>query len=434
MHHLVASNNNIFSVLLGHFQEYVLCRILNLRDIHSVLAVQLKKNQHHTIGIVTPQRTYYVRASDHAEMEAWIRALNETRRALAESDELVEREEERKRSKSGADVSKSQPVQNPTAPLPIPNSTSSDINNRNQFPPATISESMSGLSVSTSPRSAAPIGIPAVQIPTTGHLFPSYTSSSTIFSQSPIDAPSVDMRKFSIGSSTGGAASEASQQGVPVPRQASAPPGDGIRRQASNGSLSSSRVAPVRLAAPSPVTGTGLSSSLSQGNGFEEYGMVPVVTSTSLGVVSGATLAGGIVTSSESEEDTYPSATAARFARTIDFDSHTSQSTQTQQQYMSPASTNATSPTVPSPSNTIHPMPLAASPSMHSPPVMPPTPVQTDPHKVILSGYLMKLGSQRKTWRKRWFVLTSGELVYTKSHMVSSNGSMRVLCCTDRCY
>lgn len=44
--------------------------------------------------------------------------------------------------------------------------------------------------------------------------------------------------------------------------------------------------------------------------------------------------------------------------------------------------------------------------------------VANDPNKIILSGYLMKLG-KRKTWRKRWFVLTSGSLVYTSSHMVS---------------
>jgi hypothetical protein len=42
-----------------------------------------------------------------------------------------------------------------------------------------------------------------------------------------------------------------------------------------------------------------------------------------------------------------------------------------------------------------------------------------DPNKVIMSGYLMKMG-KRKHWRKRWFVLTSGSLVYTSSHMVSS--------------
>lgn len=40
-----------------------------------------------------------------------------------------------------------------------------------------------------------------------------------------------------------------------------------------------------------------------------------------------------------------------------------------------------------------------------------------DPNKVILSGYLMKQG-KRKNWRKRWFVLMSGRLVYSRSHMV----------------
>ncbi|KAK4046899.1 hypothetical protein OIO90_006407 [Microbotryomycetes sp. JL221] len=39
-----------------------------------------------------------------------------------------------------------------------------------------------------------------------------------------------------------------------------------------------------------------------------------------------------------------------------------------------------------------------------------------DPNKVILSGYLMKQG-KRKNWRKRWFVLLSGKLMYSKSHM-----------------
>jgi pleckstrin homology domain-containing family A member 1/2 len=38
--------------------------------------------------------------------------------------------------------------------------------------------------------------------------------------------------------------------------------------------------------------------------------------------------------------------------------------------------------------------------------------------KVILSGYLMKCGSKRRNWRKRWFVLTGEKLVYSGSHMV----------------
>ncbi|KAJ6624043.1 hypothetical protein B0H10DRAFT_2008293 [Mycena sp. CBHHK59/15] len=40
-----------------------------------------------------------------------------------------------------------------------------------------------------------------------------------------------------------------------------------------------------------------------------------------------------------------------------------------------------------------------------------------DPAKTILSGYLMKCGSKRRNWRKRWFVLTGEQLVYSGSHM-----------------
>ncbi|KAF7316618.1 hypothetical protein HMN09_00394400 [Mycena chlorophos] len=40
-----------------------------------------------------------------------------------------------------------------------------------------------------------------------------------------------------------------------------------------------------------------------------------------------------------------------------------------------------------------------------------------DPGKTILSGYLMKCGSKRRNWRKRWFVLSAEQLVYSASHM-----------------
>jgi len=49
------------------------------------------------------------------------------------------------------------------------------------------------------------------------------------------------------------------------------------------------------------------------------------------------------------------------------------------------------------------------------------TPVTVNPKdagKVIMSGYLMKCGSKRKTWRKRWFVLSAERMIYTGSHMV----------------
>jgi hypothetical protein len=36
----------------------------------------------------------------------------------------------------------------------------------------------------------------------------------------------------------------------------------------------------------------------------------------------------------------------------------------------------------------------------------------------VISGYLMK-ATKRKNWRKRWFMLTSSRLMYSRSHIVS---------------
>lgn len=55
-----------------------------------------------------------------------------------------------------------------------------------------------------------------------------------------------------------------------------------------------------------------------------------------------------------------------------------------------------------------------------SPPRVHPVTPANDPAKTILSGYLMKCGSKRRNWRKRWFVLTGEKLVYTGSHMVGT--------------
>lgn len=35
------------------------------------------------------------------------------------------------------------------------------------------------------------------------------------------------------------------------------------------------------------------------------------------------------------------------------------------------------------------------------------------------SGYLLKMGSQVKAWKRRWFVLRNGEILYYKSPVSS---------------
>lgn len=51
-----------------------------------------------------------------------------------------------------------------------------------------------------------------------------------------------------------------------------------------------------------------------------------------------------------------------------------------------------------------------------------------DTPKVVLSGYLMKCGSRRHNWHKRWFVLSGETLVYSRSHMVRALLALHSVC------
>jgi hypothetical protein len=64
------------------------------------------------------------------------------------------------------------------------------------------------------------------------------------------------------------------------------------------------------------------------------------------------------------------------------------------------------------------PRPLYGATQYGAVPPSPTRPTLKEPGKIVLSGYLMKCGSKRRTWRKRWFVLTGEKLVYSASHMV----------------
>jgi len=59
--------------------------------------------------------------------------------------------------------------------------------------------------------------------------------------------------------------------------------------------------------------------------------------------------------------------------------------------------------------------------SLQTRPAVPSSPtkaqVSTTNSKTIVAGYLMKCGSKRHNWRKRYFVLTGEKLVYSGSHM-----------------
>ncbi|BGP19246.1 hypothetical protein JCM10213_007019 [Rhodosporidiobolus nylandii] len=103
----------------------------------------------------------------------------------------------------------------------------------------------------------------------------------------------------------------------------------------------------------------------------------------------------GMISSSEDEDG-------------LDMYEHEQQHEAYEQQIGSPGGSYVYAPPIPSPALSTPPAPLVSTPAAPAP--------APDPNKVILSGYLMKQG-KRKNWRKRWFVLQSGMLMYSRSHM-----------------
>ncbi|KAK2463420.1 hypothetical protein APHAL10511_004506 [Amanita phalloides] len=61
--------------------EYQLHRLLELSDVHSCVQVTLKRHEH-TFGLISPVRTFYLRANSDAEVHEWINTIEEARKAL----------------------------------------------------------------------------------------------------------------------------------------------------------------------------------------------------------------------------------------------------------------------------------------------------------------------------------------------------------------
>lgn len=80
------------------FQEYRLLRMIPLTDIHTCAEVQVKQHDY-TFGIVTPGRTYYVRAKTRAERDAWTAKVTEAKDALK-----IAASKQQARKHSGDDV------------------------------------------------------------------------------------------------------------------------------------------------------------------------------------------------------------------------------------------------------------------------------------------------------------------------------------------
>lgn len=64
-------------------QEYQLLRLIPVNEIHTCGPVELKKHQF-TFGIVTPRRTYYVKATSDGEVMSWCQAVDQAKEELGQ--------------------------------------------------------------------------------------------------------------------------------------------------------------------------------------------------------------------------------------------------------------------------------------------------------------------------------------------------------------
>ena len=357
-------------------KEYQLLRFVDLRDIKTVASVEFKKNEN-TFGIVTPKRTYYVRANTKAEMDSWIEALNDAKIQLAQSSTLTQ---------ELAALDMSQVPGGPLSPLtPQPQ--------QSQLSQAPVSPSQER----GQPATARPISI---QIPGKGQYvspaqprpIPGANAFSPLTVTSESDA-GAERYGLSYTSSTGQS-------------MASSP---GTRIDSSFQSIVQGGHSPSGHHSGSDASETGHY----YRRGSQTFGGIPRQRSTSAGrkIPSSGTEPpaspglsqgpGGVLSSSD--EDEWDEEEGADRAMPLPGTTAAEPTEHQQQSQHQPVAT-------PHAEGANYQLGTSVSSSTGSD-------FLKDPNKVITQGYLMKQSGRRKVWRKRWFVLTSTRLMYTRSHM-----------------
>ncbi|CAO1615257.1 unnamed protein product [Sympodiomycopsis kandeliae] len=360
-------------------KEYQLLRFIDMSEVHSIAAIQLKR-QDNTFGIVTPKRAYYVKASTPVECQQWIRALNDIKTQLSQRNTMTH---------DFADLQMTSPTSTSTA-KPSQHGASPGSSGDVDVQPNQLGASSPGTQPASSPGQShhatvsQPRAIPQAQsgrsplLNTTDsdngaeQFGLSYTSSATghSFSSSPGRDIVHNMHSGSDLSESGG---KASRGGVGI-------------RQRGQGSSSSQRRDGHDL-----VGGAGSS-----------------YQSTSAG--------GAALLSSSEEEDDVDENEVLDQAMPLPRMPASQSMANAAANVANSGSTTTTTPRVNSAtsssgSNQSQPQQGSLQSSGDA--------LLRDPNRVIVQGYLMKQSNRRKTWRKRWFVLTSSSLLYTRSHMDS---------------
>lgn len=393
-------------------REYVLCRILDLPQVHTCVAVQLKKHAY-SFGIVTAKRTYYVRAGSGKEMDEWIHAINEARRTLVEEEARLKAESTTGRA----------PVPAPSSGVPAAGAGVPNGNDIAMPPQSAQSQQQQqlGLGNGIEPCSSSYSSASAPLINTQTEPTRSSSQRSTVVNMGQ------GWQHHQAGSSA--VAQISDPLDVTLDKMNLADTSNNAGQQLQQGHVQQDGQGPSMSenARDAPTAGS------SGGSGFRVTSRpVPLATTTkpnwerkpsssalSLSSVndhrSGATassIGGNVIANDYAHAKSNSNSNAnspiytipqegvssmAAFSSSEEEDFYESEYSQPHRDLAGEGRQN----------------PAAAAVAVQR------SPIQTDPDRVILNGYLMKMGIQRKTWRKRWFVLTSSALMYTKSHMVS---------------
>lgn len=390
-------------------KEYQLLRFIDMSEVHTVAAIEVKK-QDNTFGIVTPKRAYYVKASTPAESHDWIRALNHVKAQMSHRNSISQEMEDLRmsapqHSQQAADNMASSSTARPNRERSRSSSqaaaeraaSAAAAATTSSGPPISISIPGKGLYVAP----AQPRAISGGGAPGSGAPGGSFAAGSDAFS--PLTATTdsdtgadryglsyASSAGLSLGSSPGRetnihqhwSGSEVSEGGSANPRSANSPP---RRGGAAQGQSSRGRDISVGSSGAEGYLGEGIGS----------------YQSSSAAVLS-----------SSDEEDEADNNEQLDQAMPLPMRSSAQQGGAAD-----PVSAQAT----PTQSLASQPAPIQSYPQSQSQSQSQSQPpgdaLLRDPHRVIIQGYLMKQSNRRKHWRKRWFVLTASQLMYTRSHM-----------------
>ncbi|KAG0150277.1 hypothetical protein CROQUDRAFT_38563 [Cronartium quercuum f. sp. fusiforme G11] len=341
-------------------KEYRLLRMIPLTDIHTCAEVQVKQHDY-TFGIVTSARTYYVRAKTRAERDTWTSKVTEAKDALKNASTS----KTQIRKHSGDDIIASNVVGIETNPITrahtvIGSGLGENLEQRriSEVKPASILSNSTSTQFSNT-LTSKPFGRSA-GAPPPGH---------SIYSPEPC--------------TTSSALSSASDNALMTRARAWAPPKT-IRSPLLSDILAEELNDPISLPLnPRPDLSSGGSS-----NGGHELNYL----SSSY---SQATNTQGMISSSEEEEEEEESFHPNLLHSTI---------TTAEPLPMVGITTSSTS------------NPVVAENESASPPIGERKLTLPEAGRTIIQGYLMKQG-KRKTWRKRYFILTSQKLVCSRTHM-----------------